>query len=194
VPVHGHYAEPRFDAMWAAFAERNIPVSFHVLTGGRSYDPTLGSGIRLIGLMSPVHHMQNTLGLMIFGQVFDRHPQLRVVSAEHDAGWVAHYGYRMEQMYERHHNWLGQGIVLERTPTEYLRSRVWYTFQKDPIAVETRARVGVSQLLWASDYPHSDSTWPHSQKVIERDFAGVPAAEVAAIVGGNAAALYGLEV
>jgi predicted TIM-barrel fold metal-dependent hydrolase len=69
---------------------------------------------------------------------------------------------------------------------------VWYTFQKDPIAVETRHRVGVTQLLWASDYPHSDSTWPHSQKVIERDFAGVPNDEVAAIVGANAAKLYGL--
>ena len=58
--------------------------------------------------------------------------------------------------------------------------------------METRERVGLSQLMWASDYPHSDSTWPHSQKVIERDFAGVPPAELAAIVGGNAAALYGL--
>ena len=192
IPTEGHYAESRFDAMWAALSERNVPVSFHVLTGGRAYDPTLGSGIRLIGLMSPVHHIQNTLGLLMFGKVFDRHPALRVVSAEHDGGWIAHYGYRMEQMYERHHNWLGQGIALDRSPTEYLRSRVWYTFQKDPIAVETRHRVGITQLLWASDYPHSDSTWPHSQKVIERDFAGVPHDEVAAIVGTNAAELYGL--
>jgi predicted TIM-barrel fold metal-dependent hydrolase len=46
--------------------------------------------------------------------------------------------------------------------------------------------------MWASDYPHSDSTWPHSQKVIERDFSGVPEAELDALVRGNAAALYGL--
>lgn len=192
VPTDGHYGEARFDPMWGALAERGVPVSFHVLTGGRAYDPTLGSGIRLIGLMSPVHHMQNTLGLLMFGKVLDRHTTLKVVSAEHDAGWVAHYGYRMDQMFDRHHNWLGQGIVLDRSPSEYLRSRVWYTFQKDPVAVETRHRVGLTQLLWASDYPHSDSTWPHSRKVIERDFGGVPDGEVAAIVGGNAAALYGL--
>jgi predicted TIM-barrel fold metal-dependent hydrolase len=46
--------------------------------------------------------------------------------------------------------------------------------------------------MWASDYPHSDSTWPHSRKVIEQDFIGVPDDELDAIVAGNAAALYGL--
>ena len=124
-------------------------------------DPTLGSGIRLIGLMSPVHHIQNTLGLLMFGKVFDRHPALEVVSAEHDGGWIAHYGYRMEQMYERHHNWLGQGIALERTPTEYLSERVWYTFQKDPIAVETRHRVGVKQpaISWVCRRTRSPRSW-----------------------------------
>ena len=192
MPAEGHYAEARFDPLWAAFAERGWPVSFHILTGSMGGDPTLGSHIPMMGVMSIVHQMQQTLSLLIFGGVFDRHPRLRVVSAEHDAGWVAHYAYRLDQMFERHHNWLGRGITLSRQPAEYLRENCWYTFQKDPIAVETRERVGLSQLMWASDYPHSDSTWPHSQKVIERDFAGVPAGELAAIAGGNATALYGL--
>ncbi len=106
---------------------------------------------------------------------------------------MAHFGYRLDQMYERHHAWLGvNSAPIQRTPSEYLRSNAWYTFQKDPVAVETRHRVGVGQLMWASDYPHSDSTWPHSRKVIERDFAGVPPDEVDAMVRGNAVALYGL--
>jgi predicted TIM-barrel fold metal-dependent hydrolase len=96
-------------------------------------------------------------------------------------------------MYERHHSWLGRNSAPIRSrPSEYLGEQCWYTFQKDPVAVETRQRVGAGQLMWASDYPHSDSTWPHSRKVIERDFAGVPPADLEAIVGGNAAALYGL--
>src|SRR5258706_14349949 len=178
--------------MWSAFAERGWPVSFHILTGANMGDPMLGSGLQMLTVMNVVQQVQQTLALLIFGKVFDRHPALKVVSAEHDGGWVAHYGYRMEQIYDRHHNWLFQGIALNRSTTEYLRSRVWYTFQKDPIADETRHRVGVTQWLWASDYPHSDSTWPHSQKVIERDFVGVPHDEIAAIVGANAAALYGV--
>jgi predicted TIM-barrel fold metal-dependent hydrolase len=193
LPASGHYAEPAYDPLWAAFAERGLPVSFHILTGHTGGDPTLGSGILMMTVMSVVHQIQQTISLLIFGGVFDRHPTLRVVSAEHDAGWVAHYAYRIDQMFERHRNWLGRGLTeLLRPPIEYLRTNVWYTFQKDPVAVETRDRVGLTQLMWASDYPHSDSTWPHSQKVIERDFAGVPVEEVAMIVGGNARSLYGV--
>jgi len=180
--------------MWAAFAEGGMPVSFHILTGGMGGDPTLGSGIILMTMMSVVHQIQQTLLLLIYGGVFDRHPRLRVVSAEHDAGWVAHFAYRMDQMTERHHHWLGRGSANARPPGEYLRQNVWYTFQKDPVAVETRSRAGLDRLMWASDYPHSDSTWPHSRKVIERDFDGVPEADVAAIVHDNAASLYGISL
>ena len=194
IPSDGHYGEERFAPFWQAFADRDWPVSFHVLTGGGGGDPTLGSGIPMVGIMSPIHHMHSTLGLMIFSGVLDRHPGLKVVSAEHDAGWVAHFAYRLDQMFDRHHNWLASGVTLDLAPSEYLRRNVWYTFQKDPIAVETRNRVGLDRLLWASDYPHSDSTWPHSRDVIARDFKGVPEDELAAIVGGNAAALYGLEI
>jgi predicted TIM-barrel fold metal-dependent hydrolase len=193
-PPDGHYAEARFDPLWAALAERGMPVSFHILTGGMGGDPTLGSGIALMGVMSIVQQMQQTLLLLIFGGVLDRHPHLRVVSAEHDAGWVAHFAYRMDQMTERHQSWLGRGRANLQKPSEYLSQRCWYTFQKDPVAVETRHRAGLSQLMWASDYPHSDSTWPHSRKVIERDFEGVPEAELAAIVHDNAAALYGIDL
>jgi predicted TIM-barrel fold metal-dependent hydrolase len=195
MPASGHYAEERFDPLWEAFAERAWPVSFHILTGSMGGDPTLGSGIVMMTLMTVVHQIQQTLSLLIFGGVFDRVPALKVVSAEHDGGWVAHYAYRLDQMSERHHNWLGKGMAtLSRRPSEYLGANVWYTFQKDPVAVETRHRVGIRQLMWASDYPHSDSTWPHSQKVIERDFSGVPMEELTALVAGNVASLYGIRL
>ncbi len=191
-PPEGHYGEGRFDPLWRCCAERRLPVSFHIaLTGDPAGDPTLGSGIKMMTVMSVVQAMQQTLSLFIFSGVFDRHPGLRVVSAEHDAGWVAHYAARLDQLFDRHRHWLGPDLTLARAPSDYVRSNAWFTFQKDPVAVETRARVGLGQLMWASDYPHSDSTWPHSRKVIERDFEGVPDDELAALVGGNAAALYG---
>jgi uncharacterized protein len=191
-PPSGHYAERRFDPLWSTCAERGLPVSFHIaLTGDPAGDPTLGSGIKMMTVMSVVQAMQQTLSLLIFGGVFDRHPTLRVVSAEHDAGWVPHYAARLDQLFERHRHWLGPELDLARLPSDYLGANAWFTFQKDPVAVETRHRVGVSQLMWASDYPHSDSTWPYSRKVIERDFHGVPDAELDLLVGGNAAALYG---
>jgi predicted TIM-barrel fold metal-dependent hydrolase len=191
-PPEGHYGEARFDRLWRCCAARALPVSFHIaLTGDPVGDPTLGSGIKMMTVMSVVQAMQQTLSLLIFSGVFDRHPDLRIVSAEHDAGWVAHYAARLDQLFDRHRHWLGADLTLRQQPSDYVRSNAWFTFQKDPVAVETRARVGVGQLMWASDYPHSDSTWPHSRKVIERDFDGVPDDELARLVGANAAQLYG---
>src|SRR2546423_13763948 len=138
--------------------------------------------------------MQKPLLSRICGGRLDRHPRPRAEWAKSGTGWWASFAYRLDQMSERHQNWLGAGSSYSRAPSEYLRENCWYTFQKDPVAVETRSRVGLTQLMWASDYPHSDSTWPHSRKVIERDFDGVPADDVAAIVHDNAAALYGIAV
>ncbi len=138
-PPTGHYAEPRFDALWALCADHELPVSFHIaLTGDSGGDPMLGSGIRMMTVMSVVQAMQQTLSLFVFGGVFDRHPALRVVSAEHDAGWVAHYAYRLDQLFERHRHWLGPDLDLRRRPSEYVGTNAWFTFQKDPVAVETR--------------------------------------------------------
>ena len=193
MPADGHYAEERFDPLWAAFAERRMPVSFHILTGSMGGDPTLKSGILMMTVMSIVQQMQQTLSLLVFGGVFDRHPSLRVVSAEHDAGWVAHFGYRLDQMYERHHNWLGRNSApIRRQPSEYLRENCWYTFQKDPIAVETRERVGVSQLMWASDYPHSETTWPNSKALTDEWFTPLGEDDKRKVLWENAAKLYRL--
>ena len=62
----------------------------------------------------------------------------------------------------------------------------------DRVGVLNREFIGVENLMWASDFPHSDSTWPHSQEVIVRDFAGVPETETQRIVADNCAALYGI--
>ena len=48
--------------------------------------------------------------------------------------------------------------------------------------------------MWASDFPHTDSTWPHSQKVIEQSFEGIPADVTQKIISGNAAKLYHIDL
>jgi len=191
-PPEGHYAEPRFDRLWERCASAGIPVSFHILAGREDVDPSLGSGLKMLWFNAVIHAIQQTISLFIFGGVLDRHPDLQLVSAEHDAGWVAHFAYRLDQKYERHSGTSPRRGGLVSRPSEYLRRNVSFTFQDDPWAVATRDEVGAGRLMWASDYPHSDSTWPHSRKVIDRDFAGVPTPDVEAICGGNAARLYDL--
>ena len=79
-------------------------------------------------------------------------------------------------------------------PSEYFRRQIYATFIEDPLGVTNRHAVGIENIMWSSDYPHTVSTWPRSQEIIKRDFAGVPEDEKWKIVRENVIGLYGLEL
>jgi predicted TIM-barrel fold metal-dependent hydrolase len=81
---------------------------------------------------------------------------------------------------------------LPHKPSDYMRRQLWATFQDDPVGPAAHKLFGPNNYMWASDFPHTDSTWPNSRKVIERDFAGVPEEVTRKIVYENAARLYRL--
>jgi predicted TIM-barrel fold metal-dependent hydrolase len=134
------------------------------------------------------------MGMLIFGGVFDRHPRLRIVCVEADAGWVPHYMYRMDHAYKRHRYWLPAGQTLSKMPSEYFRENVYTTFQDDYVAFQTADMVNWRHLMWASDFPHSDSTWPDSQQVLAEQTAMLRPEQRRAIVCDNVAELYGIDV
>jgi uncharacterized protein len=123
--------------------------------------------------------------------VFDRVPELTVVCVEADAGWVPHWMYRADHAVERHRNWLGSAS-LARRPSEYVRDHVYLTFQDDWVAFQTAHLMNHERLLWASDHPHSDSTFPNSQQVLTAQTAHLDADVRDDIVANNSARLYGL--
>jgi predicted TIM-barrel fold metal-dependent hydrolase len=143
--------------------------------------------------MQPVYQVQRTLSSFIFGKVFERFPGLKVVSAENDSGWVAHFMYRMDHMYGKFGT-MNENTKLKMKPSEYVRQNIWATFQDDLIGPMMHGYFGADNFMWASDFPHTDSTWPNSLKVIEQDFEGVPADVKRKIVFENAAKLYNIEL
>ena len=81
---------------------------------------------------------------------------------------------------------------LPEPPSSYWHRNMSATFEEDELGLELRHRIGVDNLLWATDYPHPDSTWPESQKVILEQFAGCTEEERDKMVSANAARLYRL--
>ena len=133
---------------------------------------------------------QDIMGMLIFGGVFERHPKLRIVCVEADAGWAPHWMYRMDHYYDRHRYM--RATTLSRKPSEYFREHIYLTFQDDWAAFQTTHLTNPERLMWANDFPHSDSTWPRSQDVLRAQAAHLPQATRDLILHDNVTSLYGL--
>jgi predicted TIM-barrel fold metal-dependent hydrolase len=136
--------------------------------------------------------IQLTFADLIVGGVPERFPRLKLVSAENDVSWIPHFMYRLDHAYDRLRHF--ESLTLPMLPSEYMKRNVVATFQFETTNVNfTRQVFGADNILWSSDYPHTDSTWPHSQDLIAQAFGGIPEADVQKIVGANAAQLYHVE-
>ncbi len=198
------YHDKAFDPLWEASIALDLPISFHILTTrGEGVNPldnlakdtgpnsntvkTIMFGNRLITAL------QNIVTQFIFGRVFERHPKLRLVLVEADAGWAPHYISRMNHAWDRHRYTLGVNDM-QKKPSEYFLENVYLTFQDDRIAWQTAHLMNPERLMWANDFPHSDSTWPWSQAVLRDHAQGLSDDVVNRIIAGNMSELYNIPV
>ena len=75
-------------------------------------------------------------------------------------------------------------------PSDFFRYNIFLSFQEDAVGIQLRSHIGVENLLWASDYPHAESTFPHSRAIVDRILQSVPEVEQVKIAGANTARLY----
>ncbi|MGQ0824958.1 MAG: amidohydrolase family protein [Actinomycetota bacterium] len=194
IPPQKDYDHPMYDRFWEAVVDLGLPPSFHILTS-RTDTPFASHvrGPKLNNFMTIIRGNQDIIGTLIFGAVFERHPRLRVVCVEADAGWVPHYMYRADHAYDRHRNWLPAG-ELSRLPSDYFRDQVYLTFQDDWVAFRIADLMNVERLMWANDFPHSDATWPHSQVMLAEHALHLDAHARRRVLHDNVAELYGIDV
>ncbi len=190
MPAMADYDSPIYDPFWEAAIELDLPLSFHILTTKSE----LTRGPALSGFLSIVRGCQDILAMLIFGGVFERHPELKVVCVEADAGWVPHYMYRMDHAFNRHRYWLKPGADLTRLPSEYFAENIYVTFQDDWTAFRFADAMNWRHLMWANDFPHSDSTWPWSQELLDKHASQLSEEQQKAILCDNVAELYNIDV
>jgi uncharacterized protein len=186
------YDSPIYDPFWEAAIDLGLPLSFHILTSredaiGRARGPKLNS------FLSIIRGNQDIIGMLILSGVFERHPKLKIVCVEADAGWAPHYMYRMDHAYDRHRYWLTAG-TLSKMPSEYFSENIYLTFQDDWVAFKMKDMCNFSRLMWANDFPHSDSTWPWSQELLQKHTANLTEAEKNMVLHDNVAELYHLSI
>jgi predicted TIM-barrel fold metal-dependent hydrolase len=184
------YDDPAFDPLWRAAVELDLPISFHVLTAAKDGGFS-ARGPTINGFHAIIRCCQDIIGMFIYSGVFERHPSLKLVCVEADAGWAPHYVYRMDHTYKRHRFWM-KGLELARLPSAYFFENVYLTFQDDFAAFRAVDQLNPQRLMWANDFPHSDSTWPWSQDVIAEQTKNLSHQQAAWILRDNVRELYKL--
>ncbi|MGE0824770.1 MAG: amidohydrolase family protein [Candidatus Binatia bacterium] len=183
------YSDERFDPLWRVCSEANMPISLHKpLVSGMPLTPAMPTMADL--QIHVIHVVEQCLTRMVYGGVFERFPKLKIVSAENDVGWIANWVHRLDHVHAK----VANAKQLPQKPSAYVRQNVWATFQDDPLGPATWNFFGENNYMWASDFPHADSTFPHSRKVIEGNFAGVPPEVTHKVVFENAKRLYNIAV
>jgi predicted TIM-barrel fold metal-dependent hydrolase len=196
-PADQPYSSEIYDPFWAAAQDLDMPVSLHAITGMERISWEYGAEKRALRQTVTPHEIEKSFSILILSGVLERFPRLKIVSAENNCGWLPYYLQRMDRGFAR---FGPSGTVtpwptkLTLKPSEYFRRQMYCTFIDDSFGVASRHWIGVDNIMWSSDYPHTASTWPHSRDIIARDFKDVSEVEKRKIVRENAAQLYGFDL
>jgi predicted TIM-barrel fold metal-dependent hydrolase len=186
------YAHQDYNRLWAALQDLGLLVATHSGTGTEeaifAKIERLGMGLGVTD--GKVFQPMRAMADLIWGAVPQRYPKLRFVIVEGGIGWIASLLGFMDHWWHDHHRWMEP--KLDEAPSTYFKRQFWATFEDDRAGILTRELIGVDRLMWGSDYPHTEGTFPYSQEQIMKDFMGVPEGEVYQMVVDNAARLYGL--
>jgi predicted TIM-barrel fold metal-dependent hydrolase len=190
---HRRYDQPEYEPFWAAAEGLGVPLSLHTAT--RRQGKIRGAGDKTLrdasSRATKAFYPALSLCDMIFSGVFERHPRLTLAIVEFELAWVPHVLSTMDYTYRERH---GEAIYRFKDgslPSDFFHRNVVLSFQEDAIGIRLRDLIGVDNMMWGSDYPHSESTFPQSRKILAKILAGVPDDEQAKIVGGNTARVYG---
>lgn len=189
------YWDDAYSPLWEVLSDAGIPISQHV--GACSYlmgdvlaeDPTPFKGIMQ---SLPPMFMAECLADWCITGVLERWPDLRIVLVEAGIGWIPYYLERLDTMAENHGWDTFPGKAISEKPSHYWRRNMAATFEQDQVGMRLLDLIGVENLMWATDYPHPDSTWPRSQEILESHFADLPREQVELIASGNVSRIYKL--
>ncbi|MBO0691839.1 MAG: amidohydrolase [Acidimicrobiaceae bacterium] len=183
------YASHAYDEFWATAQELDIALVLHENTGGAESQLSQSSywnpESSIQRIVKP-HEVQRSIAQLVISGVFERFPALRVVSAENGTDWLPWFINRMGQIKQK----TNYETPLTMLPIEYFRRNVFFTYIDEPWAVENLEIIGEDNLMFSTDYPHTASTWPKSQEVVERDCADLPEGTRDKLVHDNVLAVF----
>jgi predicted TIM-barrel fold metal-dependent hydrolase len=197
-PIAGNvmpvYTDPAWDPVFALAGEADATFVMHTATGGAPIKAVGGPGGAIVNYTRQMFDAMDATIRLVAGGVLDRNPKSRIMFAECSAGWLQSVAERMDEVNLGHAPWVKP--KLGRLPSQIVKDQVYSTFQNDVGSLAIRNEY-LNNLVFSSDYPHSEGTYPYTQKVLSEGFARLPdltEAEKAAVLGLNAARIFHISV
>jgi predicted TIM-barrel fold metal-dependent hydrolase len=192
-PADKPYHDAIYEPVWSLAEEAGFPLSMHV--GCNAYVPRELRGPKLsrdaiAGYAASPSTVQPAIVEFMCRGVCERHPRLKIVVAEFNAGWIAHWLDRVDQGLQRELRETSEPFTGAH-PKEVWQRQFYATIEDDLPALLTRKLIGEDNVMWGSDYPHTDSTWPCSNDVLDELFADFDPSVKAKVTHDNVKALYG---
>ncbi len=197
----GALYDSRYDPLWAASCEFELPVHRHAIIVTEQ-TTTFATAAAAVGAHEFQFWVGRVIGHLVLGGVFQRYPELKFVITETGCSWVPPQLRQLDGEI-RFGKIPGQGQVvfgdavagLDVSATEYFRRNCWIgmsTVRPDEIAM--RHEIGVDRLMWGADYPHTEGSFPYTRLALRLLFSDVPESEVRAMTSENAANVYGCDL
>lgn len=173
-----------WDPIWKACCDEGIVLCLHIGTGGGLPMTSPDMPVDASMAATPMS-IVNTAADWVFSQVLRNYKDLKLALSEGGIGWIPYFLERCDYTYQQHHAWTHQDFG-SKQPSDVFREHVLTCFIDDATGIALRHRIGVGNISWECDYPHSDATWPTSPEVLARSLVGVSDDEVDLITHANA--------
>jgi len=182
-----------WDPVWQACVDTGTVLSIHLGSSGRLAIPAVDSPPDVMITLQPMN-IQSAAADLLWSRVLKEYPALRIALSEGGTGWVPYFLTRVDRTFEMHHAWTLQDFG-GRLPSEVFREHFLTCFISDPVGVQLREKIGVDNICWEADYPHSDSMWPDAPEELGAVFAEyeVPDDHVAKMSHENAMRWYSFD-
>jgi predicted TIM-barrel fold metal-dependent hydrolase len=185
------FHDEHWDPLWRAVCDEGVVVSVHLGSSGQILVTAPNAPVDVMITLQPMNICQAAADLL-WSRVIKHFPDIRFALSEGGTGWIPYFLDRLDRTYDVHHAWTGQDFK-GRMPSEVFREHFLTCFIADPVGIQLRDMIGLDNMAWECDYPHSDSSWPQAPEDLAAVASDVPADELAKITYQNACRWYSFD-
>jgi predicted TIM-barrel fold metal-dependent hydrolase len=186
--VHTDYWDPFFGAC----AETETVVCMHIGSSSRMPSTSKDAPAAVGSTLTYMNAAMSLTDYLMSG-LLERFTTLELAYSEGQIGWIPYVLERADTVWRENRAWGGVADNVKRPPSEYFHEHIYGCFFDDAHGLRSLDEIGVDNVTFETDYPHSDSTWPHSKKVAEEIMADLNDEQVHKIVRGNAIRMLRLD-